>query len=121
MREIKFRAWIEPNIEKIPPYMSSEPEFNGYINDIFSRGGVKPLAPYGSKITYLQFTGLRDKNGKEIYEGDMCDTYTRWGKGVVRFEGGMFKLNGMSLCTFIPRLEVIGNIYENPELLEVTT
>ena len=41
------------------------------------------------------------------------------GHGVVRFENGMFKLGAISLVTFINKMEVIGNIYENPELLEV--
>ena len=75
----------------------------------------------------MQSTGLKDKNGVEIFEGDVLTSNVqpckmvnpiKDGYGVVRFENGMFKLGSISLVTFISKMEVIGNIYENPELLE---
>lgn len=75
----------------------------------------------------MQSTGLKDKNGVEIFEGDVLTSNVqpckmvnpiKDGYGVVRFENGMFKLGAISLVTFISKMEVIGNIYENPELLE---
>ena len=75
--------------------------------------------------TVCQFTGLHDKNGKEIYEGDFI-TYsgiTSNGQKIIRvvnynydyarFQGGMYPLSETKNL-----IEVIGNIYENPELLE---
>ena len=75
----------------------------------------------------MQSTGLKDKNGVEIFEGDVLTSNVqpckmvnpiKDGYGVVRFENGMFKLGSISLVTFISKMEVIGNIYENPNLLE---
>ena len=65
--------------------------------------------------TVGQFTGFIRND--EIYEGDICDTHTRLGKCVVKFESGMFKINGLSLCTFAGKLEVIGNIHDHRNMV----
>ena len=79
------------------------------------------------EVVLMQSTGLKDKNGVEIFEGDVLTSNVqpckmvnpiKDGYGVVRFENGMFKLGAISLVTFISKMEVIGNIYENLELLE---
>ncbi len=73
------------------------------------------------EIKWCQFTGLKDKNGKEIYEGDVLhqDCYSDW---VVEWEGSGFKVyNFCNPGVYFPLVlsdrEIIGNIYENPELL----
>lgn len=82
--------------------------------------------------TVGQFTGLHDKNGKEIYEGDIVE-YEDYSNGLYLFKEqpkakGVIKINDLlseiylkGLGTFEGnKVEVIGNIYENPELLEVS-
>lgn len=78
----------------------------------------------------MQYTGLKDKNGKEIYEGDIvnCKEYECYGKitwdeDCAAFYFEILQEDGTFidewLYDYIDELEVIGNIYENPELLEV--
>lgn len=78
-------------------------------------------------LNLMQSTGFRDKNGKEIFEGDIVDSESGFTTGVVEFRSdlGMFvstliKYNNFEqLCNAHGLVKVIGNIYENPELLEV--
>ena len=65
--------------------------------------------------TVGQYTGLTDKNGRKIFEGDIM----RNAGNVVEFYGGGFCINGDSPLSYWTGTEVIGNIYDNPELLEV--
>lgn len=75
-----------------------------------------------------QFTGLLDKNGKEIYEGDIIKTdqpwrlpmLVQWNDKYARFGlvVKMFAVNSPTLGNYRNCIEVIGNIYENPELIK---
>lgn len=66
-----------------------------------------------------QYTGLKDKNGKKIFEGDII-LYDNVQKVVVFFENGQFVVNHYAinlLCERCNKSEVIGNLYDNPELI----
>ena len=107
MRPIKFRAWDEDNKRMFTPQR------------IDADGDNKVYDGYGCyDMPVMQFTGLSDKNGKEIYEGDIIDE--RGIVGVVVFRDGGFCVkwgDGMWDC-IIDDITILGNVHENPELLE---
>lgn len=117
-RLLKFRAWVEnqnymavqgtPDLETLSSFMHH----------------------YSDSKNLMQFTGSVDNKGKEIYEGDIVklsdaffprfrqiifDYYGSWYIGDLGISFGQIKANGFVDC------EVIGNIFENPELLQTTS
>jgi len=75
-----------------------------------------------SEVELEEYTRKNDKNDKKIFEGDIVKgKFYHSEIGVVEWESLMFKISGMSMCTYFNRdIEVIGNIHDNKTLLEET-
>lgn len=122
MNRLKYRVWITPWGSDTTPYMH-------YIEDLhlgaeignWERGGYKDAV-------FQQYTGLQDRNGKEIYEGDICNAGMV--TGPIEFIIGGFSLASNPLIEFLPKdacvfspdydpswidVEVVGNVCENPD------
>lgn len=123
MRPIKFRIWDKIN---------SEWSRTAHLSPIY---GLEIFSQHDNGIIPLQFTGLLDKNGREIYEGDIIlsdyysvarDKYEK-NKDVVVFQNGCFiakyyklwqnEQNGGAMILDRRDIEVIGNIFENRDLI----
>ena len=111
MREIKFRVWDKNKKQMFYP-------------DDFGNKIKLPGEDVNKKYSiYMQYTGLKDKNDKEIYEGDIIEFNNKL-KLIVYWDNGGFALKNLTNTAEIPLVDIIrpikvlGNIYENPELLE---
>lgn len=131
-REILFKAKRKDNGEWV------EGQYAYTANPLTEDGKpIKHLICNGTNIfndlidpeTLCQYTGLTDKNGKKIWENDIVYTFEESSKSflinVIKFEEGCFKVFAkcylpMHLDNYTKSdFEVIGNIFDNPELLEV--
>jgi len=119
MREIKFRAWDHREGKMWVPIIDKDgaPCAKHFITNQLVRMTGELLDPI------MQYTGIDDKNGVEIYEGDILREGGSFGAantGSVRFDWGRFYWLGGEEWGEIDedRVEVIGNIYENPDLME---
>lgn len=126
MREIKFRAW---NGKKM--IYRGLHDKNWYYTPKNDENGCHwafPADQSDALFKIMEYTGLKDKNGKEIYEGDIInigdkDEICSIEKTFIEYEGGSFIIKYLgfkySLWNFDSNdIEIVGNIYENPELLE---
>jgi uncharacterized phage protein (TIGR01671 family) len=128
-REIKFRAWIKTGIET---YDYVKPMTIQQM--IHSKKSTFSLEQLNNLVDFEQFTGLKDVNGKDIYEGDILQpviSYTKrntgkpfevkkgnyvYGKWIAKDVSS--KGFGVDRYYFSNEMQLIGNVHENPELLE---
>lgn len=130
-REIKFRAW-KTEFTRVGEHNIGKMAYDIVLaNPIGNNADIRVNDILAKTHNLMQYTGLKDKNGKEIYEGDICK--------VINYASDYLKVRGKMYCVIswsnttgfygkgfgIPttfsigeEFEVIGNIYENPELLK---
>ena len=126
MKEIKYRAWDTTRKKMWSPEEMGEdeltinPDGSGFVN---VHGENTKLSQYMDHLIPLQFTGLKDKAGKEIYEGDVVRN--NWNGSVeaiqdIRSIDWLLSdgfLAGQENDDALLDAEIIGNIHENPELI----
>lgn len=97
----------------------------GFLTDIFDKSAADRRNFEPEHNEFMQFTGLLDKNGKEIYEGDIVSQFIApnpYDYGKVEYQKSSFIVSWTSLPwqyleVLSEKIEIIGNIYENRELL----
>ena len=125
MREIKFRAWIkELNEIREVEYINFWKKMISFPNKFCKEYYLN--ADF-DEIELMQYTGLKDKNNKEIYEGDIVKLRANHGIGVIKYydEWGAFiveyikprPLAVLGMNYYKEDIEILGNIYEKSELL----
>jgi uncharacterized phage protein (TIGR01671 family) len=128
MREIKFRFWLKKHNYFVRPegygYMSFGVHLDGKIVQFGLEKSYTPFSENGDEIVAQQFIGLKDKNGIEIYEGDVLygeldlrneysgDLFTF--KGPVIYKAPSFVCDNADFALDSYELEVVGNVFENP-------
>lgn len=122
----KFRAWLKNDKEMIETRVI---DWNNMVID-----SLAPFIEIGfDEVTLMQSTGLKDDLGTELFEGDII-LWTYWdefedeGRAEIVFENGIFKLldtrtrkdvwNNLFDCIENCNVYLLGNVYQNPELLE---
>lgn len=114
-RPIKFRSFDGKKMDYDPVIYGSHE-----IGECWMNGSIKERQEEG--IVFMQYTGFKDKAGKEIYEGDLLRIYWPSGRiseSKVIWDFGSWQIKGFGLFSNAQEewLEVIGNVYETPEIV----
>ena len=123
MRDMKFRVWYKPYKQMCQVESLRFDENGVYTAVLIEEPFYDRRIVEADEIVIEQFTGLKDKNGVNIYDGDILiddagEPIEYW---VVKFSDGGFigECAGVAEPLFeLTQLEVVGNIHENPELVE---
>lgn len=124
----RYRAWDEKNKEMFKDtFAVTESGAVVTVEQEFITNA--PDYIFVDHLTLMQSTGLTDKDGKEIFEGDIIDSTDGFLTGVIEFRVslGMFVSylveynNFERLCNIASSRKIIGNIWEHPELAEVSS
>lgn len=121
---LKFRAWIKTGIET---YDYVKPMTIQQM--VYSKKSTFSLKQLSDLVDFEQYIGLTDVNGKNIYEGDIIKSNYKYAQPKISqiiIEDGNSYITGEDLATgnemlvsdHVDEIEVIGNVHENPELLE---
>ncbi|ASQ48368.1 hypothetical protein BCB68_05155 [Leptotrichia sp. oral taxon 498] len=131
-KEIKFRAWLKEDkkMENVKTMDFTDKTIRCLKKNEFINAYLLRRVSFDD-VELMQYTGLKDKNSKEIYEGDIVlvkpGGISTWYKTVVKFKEGAFiasLIDGENYIYIFNRgfdsndFEILGNIYENLELLE---
>ena len=116
----KFRVWHKDFGKFLTDDNEWVLDFNGKLHFIYTYPSYHKTPVPEDWYVVQQFTGLKDKNGKEIWEGDiLTDRYEDAYKMEVTFSDGAVQFDGCDPIDFFDDgVSVIGNIFENPELIK---
>lgn len=117
MREVKFRAWDGDLMHSVADLIfNMGPNLDGKGICFYGPGAGQGRVD-GEKVVLMEYSGLRDRKGVYIYEGDI----TKNQRGIIEqviFDEGAFWQNETLLCYLNDSIEVIGNIHQHPHLLK---
>lgn len=114
MREIKFRVWDiskKEFIKDASDFWVNPFNFKTFMEWRPDYDGKMVFEPEENLFIFQQYTGLRDKNGKEIYEGDLLSRGKEYNDVSVEFRSGCFWLGLLPLYQEVRFLKVVGNIF----------
>ena len=125
MRTIKFRAWNKKyGLSSTFGFgdINGDDGHEGYIQTYSTpsriTGYIEPYDIVSGKELLMQFTGLHDKNGKEIYEGDIVRLEeTFYGRKLLKIKW-LEECSAWNIYGSNRDIEIVGNIYENPDLIK---
>lgn len=132
MRTIKFRAWHKTLRVLLTVYTIDQAtagntdQYYPHCRGFYGEHGEKQVVFHFDEVIWLQFTGLLDKNGTEVYEGDIVQEFTMypgapismiWDNESLSWKGKIHGTREIRVDKKGYEFEVIGNIYENRNLL----